>query len=274
MNRTGDLGVDIPCKEYFTIAAKHAPMAFYRDVTGRLDFAEPSCRVRSVNTAGVYLPVSYLLLAPAERIGRALDWPVERRLVLMRFVNFAGTALLFALAVWLAPRWRAPILLIAFSPGLMLLRASVSADGMTAALALLFIAWVLRLLSQPRPPTGVQWACLFGLGLLLSGCKPTYGLITLCSLLLAWRPDPTRVRLRAGGLALLASAVVMACSTSLLKAADPALLQLAYGADPTAQLAWMLQHPLAFPRAVVSGLGWRTFYECGCRTAVPSTFKA
>ena len=44
LNRTGDLGVDIPCKEYFTIAAKHAPMAFYRDVTGRLDFAEPSCR--------------------------------------------------------------------------------------------------------------------------------------------------------------------------------------------------------------------------------------
>ena len=261
LNRSVDLGVDIPCKDYFTIAAKHAPMAFYRDVTGRLDFNDSSCRVRSVNTAGVYLPVSYLFLAPAERIGRALDWPIEDRLVLMRFVNFVGTALLLALAAWLVPRWRAPLLLIAFSPGLMLLRASVSADGMTAALALLFIAWVLRLLSKPRPPSVVQWACLFGLGLLLGGCKPVYGLITLCALLLAWRPDAAHVRLRTGGVALLAAAAVVGVSAAVLRAADPALLQLAYGADPAAQLAWMQQHPLAFPRAVVSGLGWRTFYE-------------
>ena len=261
LNRRGDPGVDIPCRDYFTIAARHAPMAFYRDVTRRPDFADPGCKVRSVNTAGVYPPVSYLLLAPAEALGRALDWPIERRLVLMRFVNFAGTALLFALIGWLVPRWRAPFLLIAFSPGLLLLRASVSADGMTAALALLFIAWVLRLWHQPRPPSAVQWTLLFGLGLLLSGCKPVYGLLVFCALLLALRPDPLRMRLRAGMLALLASAAALTLSAALLKLADPALVQLAYGADPSAQFAWMQQHPLAFPRAVLSGLGWRTFYE-------------
>ena len=92
---------------------------------------------RGVNTAGIYLPMSYLLLAPAEAVGRALDWPIERRLALMRFVNFAGTALFFALIAWLVPRWRAAFMLVAFSPGLMLLRASASADGMTVALSLL-----------------------------------------------------------------------------------------------------------------------------------------
>ena len=261
LNRKGDLGVDISCQDYFTIAAKHAPMAFYRDVTGRPDFAEASCRVRSVNTAGVYSPVSYLLLAPAQWVGRALDWPIERRLVLMRFANFTGTALIFALIAWLVPRWRAPFMLIAFSPMLMMLRASASADGMTAALALLFLAWVLRLWHQARPPSGVQWALLVGLGLLLSGCKPVYGLFVFSSLLLALRPDPMHMRVRAGMAALLASAAALALSAVLLRLADPALVQLAYGADPPIQLALMQQHPLAFPRAVLNGLGWRTFYE-------------
>ena len=28
LNRSGDAGVDIPCRDYHTIAARHAPMAF------------------------------------------------------------------------------------------------------------------------------------------------------------------------------------------------------------------------------------------------------
>ena len=261
LNRKGDPGVDIPCRDYFTIAARHAPMAFYRDVTRRLDFADPGCKVRSVNTAGIYLPVSYLMLAPAEALGRALDWPIERRLVLMRFANFAGTALLFALIGWLVPRWRAPFMLVAFSPLLILLRASASADGMTAALTLLWLAWLLRLWQQARPPSGAQWATLFGLGLLLGGCKPVYGLLVFFSLLLALRPDPPRTRLRAAGLAMLMGAATLALSSALLALADPTLVQLAHGADPGAQLDSMRQHPLVFSQAVLASLGWRTFYE-------------
>ncbi len=163
---------------------------------------------------GGFLPVSYLLLAPAEWVGRALDWPIEQCLVLMRFANFAGAALIFAPIAWLVPRWRAAFMLVAFSPMLMMFRASVSADGMTAALALLFLSGLLRLWHQQRPPSAVQWALELGLGLLLCGCKPVYGLLIWCFLLLALRPDPARIGcVRAGSRCLQARR----CSCSALR---------------------------------------------------------
>ena len=128
-----------------------------------------------------------------------------------------------------------------------MLRASVSADGMTVALALLFLAWLLHLRHQPPPPATVQWMMWGGLGLLLSGCKPVYGLLVFCSLLVALRPDPPRMRLRVGLAALLASATVVALSAALLTLADPALVQLAHGADPSAQFASMQPAPAGVP---------------------------
>lgn len=261
LNRPGDAGVAIACRDYHTIAARHAPMALYDDVTRRPDFASDGCRVRTINTAGGYLPLSYLFLAPAEAIARALDWPIERRLKLMRFVNFAGVTLILAAAFSLIPRFHAPFVLLALSPMALWLRAAVSADGMTTACALLFLAWLLRLQQQARPPSGRQWLALAALGLLLGACKPVYGLIVFFALVLCFRPDPWRDRLRAFVLALLAGGVAGALALVALRLTEPMLIQLAYGADPDVQTALVLEDPLRFVRAVQRGLGWRSFYE-------------
>lgn len=261
LNRPGDPGVDIPCRDYQTIAARYAPMALHRDVTRRPDFTSADCRVRSLNTAGGYLPLSYLFLAPAEWAGRSLGWPVERRLKLMRFVNFAGATLILSFAFWLIPHRRAPFVLLAFSPMALWLRAAVSADGMTTAVALLFLAWVLRLQQQRLPPSARQWSVLAAFGLLLGACKPGYGLMVFFALVLALRPDPRAARLRALVVALLAGSAAVALSVVALRLTDPVLIQLAYGADPQAQAASMAAHPLRFVQAVQQGLGWRSFYE-------------
>jgi uncharacterized membrane protein len=146
--------------------------------------------------------------------------------------------------------------LIAFSPLVFWLRASVSADGMTIALSMLFIAYAFSIFQRMRTPGLGQWSMLLLLAVLLGSCKQVYALLCFSTLLFWLRDrgfDNRRVKLLA--LCLLPGIAALAASGFWTLLADPALIYLGNSAEPRAQLLGMVQAPHEFMLAVLRTIG-------------------
>lgn len=265
INSRGHIGVEMPCREYFLVSAKYAPIAFYEDVTKREDFGSDTCFVKTKNTAGTYSPISYIFLAPAEFIGRLNSLVVEERLILMRFFNFFGTALLFLLSFSLLMKFRFPLIFLAYSPLIIWLRASVSADGVTIALAMLFVSYVFYLTKEENLPSLRKILYLLLLAGFVGACKPVYSLVCLSSVVFFFT-NWGRKQKKINNLILIFSPVFIALLVSIIfiKVADPDLVYLGNNANPKNQLSWIVKNFGDFLSVIYltfTTSGWSYLYQ-------------
>ena len=132
------------------------------------------------NNTAVFSPLLYLPQALAIAVAIPLELSPIGMMYLGRLANLLFVVVLIFLAIRVAPVFKRVILLIALMPMSIFLMASLSADGMTIAISLLFTALVLR---STITVDGVdQWLllCAAAMGL----CKPTYMVITILAFII------------------------------------------------------------------------------------------
>lgn len=158
-------------------------------------------------------------------------------------------ALLGAMAVKIAPKYKLVFLLAAAMPTSLFLAASYSYDPMVIAGVLLGVAMVLRELSEPEHSLSVGHSLALVLTLCLGTlAKPAYSLL----LLLLWMLPESKLGSR-GRLWAFRLMVLLTLAASLAGMLLPGSYDSVRGGDgrfegtdSSAQLAWMLGNPLQF----------------------------
>jgi len=221
------------------------------EITGM--FGKPLDPERRISLFGVvlYNPVVYAAPAAVMAIGRPLGLSAVALLYLGRIANLALWTATTWLAIRLAPCRKWTLAVLSLTPMSVSLAASLSADPLTNAVALLLLAAVARTwVPSAAPLAWRQGFGLFALGSLLGFVKAGYW--PLVALLLLVSPRRFRARWQYAAL-LLATALCMTISTlawiAVVRAAHPPLTP---GTDPARQLAWVLDHPFALPGILAS----------------------
>jgi len=201
-----------------------------------------------------YSPLVYLPQAASIRLARLWDAPPIAYVYLGRLANLALYVALGLAALRMAPAHRWTLLLLALTPMSLSLAASLSADAATNGLALLFLAAVLRECVPAPQPGRVRWPLLCLLAALLGLAKQSYWPLAGLVLLI-----PTArfgsARRRAAGCAgvVLAALLTWGAWLGLLGRLD--LPVVVAGADPKAQMRFLLESPLAYA-AILGATVW------------------
>ncbi|HEX6886054.1 MAG TPA: DUF2142 domain-containing protein [Planctomycetota bacterium] len=164
-----------------------------------------------------------------------------------RLATLAVAVAALYLAIRVAPFGKRLFLLLGLLPGTLRQMASYSYDALHIAGLFLFVAYALALSQRPGPLKRGELARLFALSLTGSITKPGYALMPLLVLLLPRRAfRSTRVHACFAGATIGAGLLLMALAPWILDAASVG----ASKADPAAQAAHVLAHPLAFLEAI------------------------
>jgi uncharacterized membrane protein len=224
---------------------------------------DPERRIGIAN-AGTYPPVVYLPqlvgVAPARWLGLA----PAALIYLGRLTSLAAWIALTALAIRIAPARRWTLALLSLAPMAVAGAASISADPATNAAALLFTAVAMRAATGAGALATPERNALLGAALLVGLVKPGYWPLALAAL--AIPPPRCGGRARQVGLAAATGAAMLIPSVGWLLFAqrnDPA--PPIAGADPVAQLRFVLGEPLVFATILADTLAtglptyWTTF---------------
>lgn len=224
---------------------------------------DPSLRVGIAN-AGTYPPTVYLPHLLGVTPGRWLELAPAALVYLGRVASLLAWIALTALAIRLAPARKWTLALLSLTPMSVASAASISSDPMTNAAALLFAVIVMRSVCADGPLARAETRWLFGGALLLAMVKPGYWPLALATLAI----PRARVGSRAHHFALAAGVVATAALPSivwLIVAQGNAPAPPLEGADPVAQLGFVLGHPFAFAGilartiALTMPVYWKTF---------------
>jgi uncharacterized membrane protein len=224
------------------------------------------------SAAAVYPPVPYIPSAIGIRVGRALGASAFVLVLLARLAELAAFLALLTLAVRRLPTRKWILTVVALMPVVLFQAATVSADAITNALALLVVALAFALTAQPIgqvPRRLLIEACLATIALAL--CKQPYLLAAALLVVPAWRH---RRQIGAWLAATVAVGGVVALAWTRW-ANDhyiaPDFLPPSLGGhanyannnvQPPEQLAYLRGHPFAFTGAV-----WRMLTEHGGKIA-------
>jgi uncharacterized membrane protein len=126
------------------------------------------------NSTAIYPPVPYVPQAAGILVGRILHLQTVYLLYLGRIFNLLAWVGIVAVAIWLMPYGRWALAVVALLPTSVFEAASLSADGVTTALAFLAAALVLRLGTQKNLLSRRQYWLLGGLMVLLALTKQSY----------------------------------------------------------------------------------------------------
>jgi uncharacterized membrane protein len=140
------------------------------------------------SAAAVYPPVPYIPSAIGIRVGRTFGASAFVLVLLARLAELAAFIALLALAIRRLPSRAWILVVVALMPVVVFQAATVSADAITNALALLVIADALALTAQPRGrvPRGMLIETILAtIGLAL--CKQPYLLAAALLVFPAWR---------------------------------------------------------------------------------------
>ena len=208
----------------------------------------PLARQRFVEfpSAGIYPPALYLPQSLGIRIARLFSDRVYVWFYSARVCNAFCTILLIFLALRLAPGFELLLLVPAVLPMSLSQLATVSSDASIFALTTLFIALCIRFLN--RDSFLIRLGLILSLLLLVMG-KPVHlalGLLLLSAYKrLGWR--------RAISFCLLAAGVAVTCYAgwSLVIKRFLSLAGEGHGQNPTAQIHFIIAHPLSFARVLL-----------------------
>ena len=210
--------------------------------------------------AAVYPPVPYVPSAIGIRIGRLFGGSAFVLVLLARLASLAAFIAIVALAIRRLPTRAWVLAVLALTPVALFQAATVSADAITTALALLVVADAIALLACP--PDSVPRALLIETVvavLALAGSKQPYFLAAALLLFPAWRHRRAIGGVVVGALAaggVLALAWAHWANDHYLA---PDFLPASLGGhanyannnvQPSKQIAYVRGHPFAFVRAV------------------------
>ena len=205
---------------------------------------DPSLRVGIAN-AGTYPPTVYLPHLLGVAPGRWLELAPAALIYLGRVASLLAWIALTALAIHVAPARKWTLALLSLTPMSVASAASISSDPMTNAAALLFAVIVMRSVCADGPLARAETRTLFGGALLLAMVKAGYWPLALATLAI----PGARVGGASRRFALTAGVAATALFPSLvwlIVAQANAPAPPVEGADPVAQLGFVLGHPLAF----------------------------
>lgn len=204
------------------------------------------------NTA-LYSPLAYAPTSLGIGIARVFDVsPVAMLYVGRLFTVLAWVGITF-MAIRLIPIARWAFMVIAVAPMALFQAASVSADGLTIGLCFLTVAWFVRLCMQSRAVTKKQWAFTLGVVVAIGCMKQPYALLGLLYLALPAKQVVGQVVRWQWYASIIAALVATAGSWYLISKSffmqSPFLLDRVL--QPDQQLAFILEHPWRFIKAVV-----------------------
>jgi uncharacterized membrane protein len=202
----------------------------------------------------VYAPLFYLPSALAIRLGEAARLSVTQTLLLSRlFTGYAGIGLA-TLAIALAGANAICLFAILTLPMSFDLMASVSQDALLLACTALAAALLVRAHQRPLPGALPLAAVLMAA---IAMAKPPY---LPFAALLACFPGTSK---RARALAIAVPILCAAAWLGLTAATDLTNFGAAVGAEPHAQIAYVLSHPMALPYAITLSLRleWLTLWQ-------------
>lgn len=205
----------------------------------------PARRV-NLNLGGAYPPLTYAATLIGVGIGRALGLPAAALFYLGRATNLGAWIALSWLAIRLCPLRRWTLALLALAPMSIAMAASVSADPVTSAAALLFLALVMRTaVGRSGPLARAELVALLGSALLLGTAKAGYWALAAAPLLIPAERCGGRGRLAALAAAV-AFAVLAPSAWWLAEVRASGALASGSGVDPAAHIGRMLADPIGF----------------------------
>lgn len=218
---------------------------------------------REIDTKSVYSPALLLPQALAMRfLARSADTPALFLFYACRFAGLLSYLLLAWMAIRLLPFGKWILMVLVLAPMSLFQAATVSPDAISNGIGFLFIAGSLRIAEQ-KTIARKEVAALISLVLLLFLAKLNLLPLVLLPFLLM---PPSRFTGKLSYLALLASTVILftieIAGWNLIAAGRSNPL-LANGADPGAQLIYILNHPLSFLLTIFRDIftnGW-TYLE-------------
>jgi uncharacterized membrane protein len=267
LNKSGDVGIPMPCRDYVLVAkdGQRPRVPYYQDSADKMQPNAAECLVSSVNTAGPYSPIPYIAAAFGMRAAEKLGYDVETRLKMGRIANAMVTSLICLLSILAVQRYKLMLATFALLPTSLWLRASISADAMTIAVSIGYLAYLLRLVEQDAPMTRRTIALLGLLAILLGSVKPIYGLLGFSSLIFFKRSGAWRLSL--ANMAALAipgfSALIIGSMWVAAAAPELVYINTFEGADPTLQLHYLLDDPSKFATIIANTLDHNFFNFIG-----------
>jgi len=201
------------------------------------------------NTA-VYSPVSYVPLALGVGVARLAHAPVPLLFSIGRlFGAFAYIGLVY-LALRVATSGRNVLLVVALMPMALTSASEYSADTMTLALALLLVAGIIRCRQDPG---AARWAFALagGAAIALALTKSTYAVLAVALLAVPSSFLASRAASMAVKVGVVAAAGLAALWwTHLVGYVALAAYSYPAGVDPSAQIHYILAHPLSYAKLV------------------------
>jgi len=221
-------------------------------------------RRAGIANAGTYPPFAYLPQLPGVTLGRWLGLAPAALIYLGRLGSLLAWVAATALAIRLAPARRWTLALLSLTPMAVASAASISADPVTSAAALLFTAVTLRAAAGHGPLAGGERAAILATALGVALSEPGYAPLALVALAI----PPARCGGRGKQLAFAAFVAATMVLPSLAwiahaQASAPALP--VQGSDPDGQIAFVLADPAGFAAILlrtlrVSAASWYTSY--------------
>lgn len=266
VNSTGNIGVDIPCNEYLTIAKKYAPIAYFQAVESRHDFESENCKVKSVNSAGMYSPLPYVFSAIGIALAEQTGTKVENRLRIARLFNALASSVICLLALFWVRRWREILSIFALLPMSIWLRSSLSADSMTIAFSIAFLGYILYLIEEEVHIAAKQIYTLSLIAAMLGSMKLVTGVLCLSSILAYDKAQTSRKDKMQ--LLILPGLFAIASGLFWAKLADPSLVYIGNGANPVAQLSFIIGSPYQYLMVIKFTL-WNTLESLLYTATIP-----
>lgn len=205
---------------------------------------DPERRIGIAN-AGTYPPTVYLPQWIGVTPGRWLELSPAALVYLGRVASLFAWIALTAFAIRIAPARKWTLAMLSLTPMSVASAASISSDPMTNVAALLFSVFVMRSVCASGPLARAETRWLYGGALLIALAKPGYWPLALATLAI----PRARIGTRAQHFALAAGVAATAALPSfvwLIVAQGNAPAPPADGADPVAQLRFVLGDPLGF----------------------------
>jgi hypothetical protein len=225
----------------------HAPAERLEELRGSLARWE----LQPVRFLTPYNPVVYAPFVPALWIARGLDLSAAAGLLLARLFGLASWLAGIGLVLRIAPCQRPLLAAVALLPLSVFQAASVSADPLTQVACFWLLAeWLRAATAGDGARRARDDVRLLAAAAAVGLVKPGYAPLALAC---AAVPGTLRRRAGLGGAALAAAALPTLAWAAVARAArEPAVVA---GADPDAQLRFVLGDPLAFLRAAADTIG-------------------
>ncbi|MCU0599001.1 MAG: DUF2142 domain-containing protein [Desulfobacterales bacterium] len=219
-----------------------------------IGFLKNMAELRIVERDRVYAPFSTVLYAPVPYSGMtagiaAADIWTNAPLLLLYAGRLGGLLLALAMTYWairITPFGKWAFLLIAMTPVLLFQRSGITADSFINALAMLYVAYILKSALDPNETTGNLQIMVMGL-LTISICLCKQAYLALPVLMWAIPADkfasPGRRRMVRFGLPLLGWSAAVLWAFVVMRINYAPMIQ---GTDALGQLRYILSHPIEY----------------------------